>query len=564
MNANYTGRGEIPEPKKSHSQISNKCIFAVDESNLTILWRLIMTPSNDLHELIHSLTKMEKRYFKLYVSRSPGAKQPLALKVFDAIAKQKIYDEKALLKTFKNESFASNFPAYKNHIYNTVLRALAHFRESATATDSIDLQLRQVRILMENNLYKQAFKLNQRLKNRATEAEDFGALMESIELDRKMLVARSGEYLFDAPPEEMIERLSAKSHGVLKQWERVIELQKIQMMLFDAHLNFGRRFASWQEAAAWAEEQMQHEFFTGEQVLLSFSEFVTFHYVQFLFEVQFRGNTAVGLQHALLIVQEYEQHPKRIVMDGVGFLRACSWVIVAAIWLYDVELALKYNSIMRRAPEKYSFTRTAEVNRFDLQSYAFEGSILTGLFKHDLSEVYIPKALEAMEKWRVLKRPHEEVSILIACIQLFYEMERFDECIALCTRYLTTQEYLKEENQVRVFLALAHFALGNRDILSSIARCSVRYLQRYPLLEHDRLFFLCMNRIAEADSEGKIRKHIQTFIEQFVTHNETLPEEARNNSYTSVHYIWAQAYIKGVPYREESLRQYEISHRRGV
>ncbi len=520
-----------------------------------------MTPSNDLHELIHSLTKMEKRYFKLYVSRSPGAKQPLALKVFDAIAKQRKYDEKALLKAFKDESFASNFPAYKNHIYTTVLRALAHYRESATASDSIDVQLRQVRILMENNLYKQAFKLNQRLKYRATEAEDFAAVMESIELDRKMLVARSGEYLFDAPPEEMIERMSAKSRGVLKQWERVIELQKIQMMLFDAHLNFGRRFASWQEAAAWAEEQMQHEFFTGEQVLLSFSEFVTFHYVQFLFEVQFRGNTAVGLQHALLIVQEYEQHPKRIVMDGVGFLRACSWVIVAAIWLYDVELALKYNSIMRRAPEKYSITRTAEVNRFDLQSYAFEGSVLTGLFKDELSAAYIPKALEAIEKWRKLKRPHEERAILVACIQLMYEMERYEDCISFCTRCLNTPEYLREENIARIFLSLAHFALGNRDILSSIARCSVRYLQQFPILEHDRLFFLCMNRIAEASSEEKIRKHIQTFVEQFVSHSDTLPDTFKNSTVRSICYIWALAYLNGVPYREESLRQFELARR---
>ncbi|MFN8361514.1 MAG: hypothetical protein U0264_16520 [Candidatus Kapaibacterium sp.] len=517
-----------------------------------------MTPSNDLHELIHSLTKMEKRYFKIYVSRSPGAKQPLAIKVFDAIAKQKIYDEKALLKAFKDENFASNFPAYKNHIYTTVLRALAHYRESATASDSIDVQLRQVRILIENNLYKQAFKLNQRLKNRATEAEDFGAVMESIELDRKMLVARSGEYLFDAPPDEMIERLSGKSLSVLEQWQRVIELQKIQMMLFDAHLNFERRFSSWQEAASWAEIQMQHEFFSGGQALLSFAEFVIFHYTQFIYEVQFRGNTAAGLEHALLIVQEYECHPKRIVMDGVGYLRACSWVILAAIWLNDIDLALKYNSIMRQSLEKYHFPRTAEVNRFDLQSYAFEGSILTGLFRNELSEAYIPKALEAMEKWRVLKRSHEEVSILIACIQLYYEMQRYNECIALCTRYLTTQEYLKAESHVRVYLSLAHFALGNRDILSSIARCSVRYLQHYPLLEHNRLFFLCMNRIAEADSEGKIRKHIQTFIEQFNVHNETLPDDIRDSSFTSVHYIWAMAYLKGVSYREESLLHYRV------
>lgn len=521
-----------------------------------------MTPSNDLHELIHSLTKMEKRYFKLYVSRSPGAKQPLALKVFDAIAKQRSYDEKALLKAFKDESFASNFPAYKNHIYNTVLRVLAHYRESSTATDSIDVQLRQVRILMENNLYKQAFKLNQRLKNRATEAEDFGAVMKSIELDRRMLVARSGEYLFDAQPEEMIQRLSAKSLSVLEQWRCVVELQKIQMMLFDAHLNFGRRFSTWEEAQAWATALMNHEFFTHEKVLLSFEELVTFHYTQFLYEVQFSGNTAAGLQHALSIVQEYEQHPKRILIDGVGFLRACSWVIIASIWLNNMELALKYNSIMRRAPEKYSFTRTAEVNRFDLQSYAFEGSILTGLFKNELSEAYIPRALEAIEKWRELKRSHEERPILIACIQLMYEMERYEDCISFCSRFLNTPEYLQGENEARMYLSLAHFALGNRDILSSIARCSVRYLQQFPILEHDRLFFLCMNRIAEASSDEKIRKHIQTFVEQFDSHSDTLSDTFRNDAVRSVHYIWAQAYLKGVPYREESLRLYETSYER--
>jgi len=502
---------------------------------------------------------MEKRYFKLYVSRSPGAKQPLALKVFDAIAKQRKYDEKALLKAFKDESFASNFPAYKNHIYNSVLRALAHSRESATETDSIALQLRQVKILLENNLHKQAYKLNQRLRNRATEAEDFGSIMESIELDRKMLVARSGEYLFDAPPEEMIERLSAKSQLVLEQWQRVVEVQKIQMMLFDAHLNFNRRFSSWREAETWAEALMSHEFFTGTPNLLSFEEFVTYHYTKFLYEVQFRGNTAAGLKHTLSIVQEYEMHPKRILLSGAGYLRACSWVIIAAIWLYDFEVALKYNTIMRRAPEKYYLTRTAEVNRFDLQSYAFEGSILTGLFKDELSETYIPKALEAIEKWRVLKRPHEEESILIACIQLYYELQCYDECISLCSRYLNTQEYLKGENQVRIYLALAHFALGHRDILSSIARCSVRYIQQFPLLEHDRLFYLCMNRIAEADSELKIRKHIQTFLDQFSTHNDGLPDPVKNNAVTSVHYIWAAAYLKGISYREESLLQYELA-----
>jgi hypothetical protein len=197
------------------------------------------------------------------------------------------------------------------------------------------------------------------------------------------------------------------------------------------------------------------------------------------------------------------------------------------------------------------------VNRFDLQSYSYEGSILTGLFKNELSGAYIPKALEAIEKWRELKRPHEESPILIVCIQLLYEMERYDECISLCSRYLNTPEYLKGENVARIYLSLAHFSLGNRDVLSSIARCSVRFTQQFPLLEADRLFFLCTKRIAEADSESKIRKHIQTFIEQFDIYYGTQSAAVKINASTSSHYIWAQAYLQGIPYSQVARMYYE-------
>jgi hypothetical protein len=52
-----------------------------------------MKPSNELHDLIKSLTKSEKRFFKLHSSLQAGDKN--YLRIFDAIDKQKVYDEEA-------------------------------------------------------------------------------------------------------------------------------------------------------------------------------------------------------------------------------------------------------------------------------------------------------------------------------------------------------------------------------------------------------------------------------------------------------------------------------------
>ena len=63
------------------------------------------TNSDPLHQLIHSLSKGEKRSFKIYASRHVLGDENNYVKLFDAIEKQKEYDEEALLKKFKNEKF---------------------------------------------------------------------------------------------------------------------------------------------------------------------------------------------------------------------------------------------------------------------------------------------------------------------------------------------------------------------------------------------------------------------------------------------------------------------------
>jgi len=63
-----------------------------------------MKTSDQLHELIHALTKSEKRYFKIYSSLQAGNK--MYVRLFDLIEKQKQYDEAKLKSKLKIAGFA--------------------------------------------------------------------------------------------------------------------------------------------------------------------------------------------------------------------------------------------------------------------------------------------------------------------------------------------------------------------------------------------------------------------------------------------------------------------------
>ncbi len=84
-----------------------------------------MKPSNELFDLIKSLTKSEKRFFKLQSALQSGDKNYVRL--FDLIDKMSEYDEENVKKTFKGEKFIKHLPSEKNHLYKLILKALRSY-----------------------------------------------------------------------------------------------------------------------------------------------------------------------------------------------------------------------------------------------------------------------------------------------------------------------------------------------------------------------------------------------------------------------------------------------------
>jgi hypothetical protein len=145
------------------------------------------TQKDQLFTLIKSLTKAEKRNFKLYTNRfSKGDSKFIQL--FDVLDKLTDYDEDQILKKLRGVA-KRNLPNLKRHLYKQVLISL----RLIYIQKNIDIQIREqldfARILYGKGLYMQSLKLLERIKRIALEHHQDVLHLEILEF-QKMIEAR--------------------------------------------------------------------------------------------------------------------------------------------------------------------------------------------------------------------------------------------------------------------------------------------------------------------------------------------------------------------------------------
>ena len=143
--------------------------------------------SDNLHSLIKSLSKPEKRYFKLFSARHIIGEKNNYQILFDAIDRQNEYDEEALKKKFKNESFVNKFSIAKSRLYETILKSLDAFHSNS----SIDIQIKRLihyaEILYKKSLYKQSIKILKKAKKIAVKHQRYTSLIEIDMWEKKLI-----------------------------------------------------------------------------------------------------------------------------------------------------------------------------------------------------------------------------------------------------------------------------------------------------------------------------------------------------------------------------------------
>lgn len=123
------------------------------------------TPNEQLlFELIASLTKSEKRSFKLFAKRSGSTNEAEFMSLFDAMESSSGYNEQAIRKRLPTIT-DTQFDSLKSNLYGQILASL----RMSNLKHDIDIELREqldyVRVLYKKGLYNQSLRVLNKLKH---------------------------------------------------------------------------------------------------------------------------------------------------------------------------------------------------------------------------------------------------------------------------------------------------------------------------------------------------------------------------------------------------------------
>ncbi|MEL6717888.1 MAG: hypothetical protein AAFP82_04165, partial [Bacteroidota bacterium] len=141
--------------------------------------------TDQVFNLVKSLSRSEKRSFRLYLKRVQKEGKPLFVTLFEQLEQMQIFDE-ALLKKKMGEFKPSQFANLKRNLYYHLLTCL----KLLGTPKKINIQIRELldfaELLYDRGLYLQALKILAKAKKKAKESQYDMLHLESIEFEKRI------------------------------------------------------------------------------------------------------------------------------------------------------------------------------------------------------------------------------------------------------------------------------------------------------------------------------------------------------------------------------------------
>jgi len=184
---------------------------------------------DSLFVLVKSLSKSEKRQFKLYVGRLGVNVDAKFLALFNLMDKMKAYSETDILESgIVKKSQLSNLKA---HLYKQVLVSLRLNPVNQTIRIQIREQLDFATILYQKGLYKQALKILDKAKHIAIEKEEKNIAYEIVELEKIIETQYITRSIPDRADELAIQAKELSAQNVMTSKLSNLSLQLYGIML---------------------------------------------------------------------------------------------------------------------------------------------------------------------------------------------------------------------------------------------------------------------------------------------------------------------------------------------
>ena len=351
------------------------------------------TPSKNLFNLIKTLTKSEKRYFKIEASKHGGDKKNHYVKLFDAIEAMNEYDEEALKKKFRNESFVKHLFVTKNYLYKLIMKSLRSYSKKDAEQFGVQDTLRDANILLDKGLVDQHNKLLGQARKQMVQNENHLQLLEIYARQHTMIHKMNDLKALESYVNDEIEA-------------ELNELEKHKNLLMYQWLNDKVFLLNWKIGRARNEEERQQylevlkgNYFKNNQPL---SLLARFYYLNAHSACHYStGQIDDCYQYRKQLIQLFEENQGFARSNSFRYIGALNNLFVVQREKKDFEEGLKTLAKLRSVP-KSTIRHEAEIFslsyilEFDL--YCLSGQFEKGAAIVDEIQTDFNKHLDLMDK----------------------------------------------------------------------------------------------------------------------------------------------------------------------
>jgi hypothetical protein len=497
-----------------------------------------------LFQLVHSLEKSEKRHFKLYINRSSAAKEELRItQLFDALEKMPEYDERLLIKKLAPIT-KPQLANLKTHLYRQLLASLRLLKTA----ENIDLQLSEsldyARLLYNKGLKLQSLKILEKAKEVAKGNHKFNFLAQVISLEKKietLHITRSSQ--------EKVERLAEESREITGHIDRVSRLSSLALQLYRWYIKNGhaRNQSDIKDISDFFHRHLPAEANTITdfyELMYLYQSYCWFGFIRFDFLQYYR--------YSQKWVDLFHQKEVMISVEPGHYIKGMHNLLNAH---FDLRNFKQFDKTLRRF-EAYAASPVANIHdNFRIHTFIYINSakinqhLMQGTFQEGLNLVM--QIEDKMHDYALYIDMHRLMVFNYKIATLYFGNGEYGAAIDYLQKIMNNGNAdLRIDLQcyARLLHLMAHFELGNYDIMESLSKSVYRFMARMKYLtvvEEEMFRFL---RRSFGVSPRELKPELEKFLHK-IKHLEKNRFETRSFAYLDV-ISWVESKVYQKPLSE--------------
>lgn len=455
---------------------------------------------NNLFALIKSLTKSEKRQFKLFTNRLEGNSNSKFISLFNLLDKMKVYDENEILK--KTSITKAQLSNSKANLYRQILVSLRLTPQQQTTQILIREQLDFATILYNKGLYNQSLKVLDKAKTIAMENDENNIAFEIVEFEKIIETQYITRSMFSRADDLAILAKNISVKNVLAS-----KLSNLSLQLYSFLLKNG--YAKNEDDYVKTRTYFFYHMPNFDMEELGFREKLYLYMAQLWYSFIIQDFKS-SYKNAFRWVELFSESPKMIKANPVFYLKGNNYLLES---LYYLRYPTKFKAVLLTfktitEQEDFVFNDNTRVLRFMYLRYnEINLHFLRGSFQEGIAEIdSIESEMNEMET----KIDEHHIMVFyykFAC--LHFGADNFEECIHYLDKIVHNKELGMREDLLcytRILRLISHYELGKDEHIESLIRSTFKFLLKMDDLHRVQaeiiVFLRGLNNIYPSELKG--------------------------------------------------------------